>query len=126
MQLSLGEERGVFTVMKMAGGLCSRLSGREVDRGSSTGHKVPLSTASVSQQTRLVQQLLVWYSGATRTVHHPLSIQDRRPTSLARWQLQLGMGSDDLVKHCWGGIGVFQPKIQQGQTQTSDAKQPLP
>ncbi len=45
---------------------------------------------------------------------------------LAKWQLQLGMGSDDLVKHCWGGIGVFQPKIQQGQTQTPDAKQPLP
>jgi hypothetical protein len=56
--LSLGEERVFFTVMKMAGGLCSRLSGIEVDRGSSTGHKVPLSTASVSQQTRLVQQLL--------------------------------------------------------------------
>jgi hypothetical protein len=56
--LSLGEERGVFAVMKMAGGLCSPLSGREVDRGSSTGHKVPLSTASVSQQTRWVQQLL--------------------------------------------------------------------
>jgi hypothetical protein len=34
--------------MKMAGGLCSRLSGREVDRGSSTGHKVPFSTASDS------------------------------------------------------------------------------
>jgi hypothetical protein len=45
--------------------------------------------------------------------------------SLARWQLQLGMGSDDLVKHCWGGTGVFQPENQQGQTQTSDAKQPV-
>ncbi len=33
-------------------------SSRMVDQGSSTGHKVPLSTASVSQQTRLVQQLL--------------------------------------------------------------------
>ena len=46
--------------------------------------------------------------------------------SLARWQLQLGMGSDNLVKHCCGGTGVFQPENQQGQTQTSDAKQPLP
>jgi hypothetical protein len=46
--LSLGEERVFFTVMKMAGGLCSLLSGIEVDRGSSTGHKVPLSTASVT------------------------------------------------------------------------------
>jgi hypothetical protein len=34
------------------------------------------------------------------------------------------MGSDDLVKHCWGGSnGGFQLENQQGQAQTSDAKQ---
>ena len=52
--LSLGEERGVFTVMKMAGGLCPQLSGGEVDRRSSTGHQAPPSTASLSHQARLV------------------------------------------------------------------------
>ena len=45
---------GGFTVMKMAGGLCPQLSGGEVDRRSSTGHKAPPSTASLSHQARLV------------------------------------------------------------------------
>ena len=42
--------------------------------------------------------------------------------SLARWQLQLGMGSEALVQHCQDGTGGFQRENQQGQTQTSGTR----
>jgi hypothetical protein len=115
-------------MMKMAGDLCSRSQTERLIWDQAQG--IRRHSAQHQCHSRLGWSNSSWCSTVVQQelfITHSLFRTGTQPASKGgSYNWAWGQTTWSSIAGQLGGIGVFQPKIQQGQTQTSDAKQPLP